>query len=357
MVAARPLRGLERCLLVSIAVVGLAWVARRVDIPGRESEAPRGLTPEERAHLERELDEGEKMLDETQKLLDEGERILEQNRLMLQQGGWERLLDLPVGSTFALKESTEEDAEQVSYDTTRSRPERGESVEAGVVSAQELLRQQELLEQSGARPHTAELIAQVKALEAEVAEQIRNTDIEVLQELVLDLCEADDNAKLKQIMNAVNETLRRRLANSVRNDTETGARKTALFLATTNRSPSVVATLLRARANVTLGRLDEGTMPVHLAAGWLYDDKVLEYLVGDRDKQAVIASLKAKPWAGGLRDHTPPWWAAFYGQEVAHHWMLAWLQMNGWKYSGVEDDEFTWIPEEDTESRERYDIF
>ena len=307
--------------------------------------------------MERELAESEKLVAETEKLLEEGDRIIEQGRLMLQEAGWEHLLDLPAGSTFTLKESTEEDTAQVSYDTTRSRPERGESMEAWVVAAHELLKQQELLEQSNARPHTAAVAQVSEALEADVTKQIRGTDVAVLQELVLDLCEADDNARLEQIMDAVDAPLRRTLANSVRNDTETGARRTALFLAATNRSPSVVATLLRARANVTQGRLDEGTLPVHLAAGWLFDDKVLEHLVLSKllDKQDVIASLKAKPWAGGLRGHTPVWWALFYGHEPQHHWMLAWLQVNGWKYTGLEDDGFTWIPEGDI-ARERYDF-
>ena len=131
------------------------------------------------------------------------------------------------------------------------------------------------------------------------------------------------------------------LANSVHADGRT--RKTALFLACQNRAPGLAKVLLAARANVTAGRLDEGTTPLHLAAGWLHSSAVVEVLLAAPNRAGVVASLQAKPTGGGLRDATPVFWARHYGHLGTQRRLIAWMARNGpsgWHYD-VEADVFT----------------
>ena len=137
-----------------------------------------------------------------------------------------------------------------------------------------------------------------------------------------------DNAsgpELQELLDGAHSAgLRVDLANSVIVDGM--ARKTMLFCAAANRSPAAAAVLLGADANVTAGRHDEGTTPMHLAAGWLHSERVVDVLLGARDRAGVAASLRAKPTSGGLREHTPVWWAHYYGHSRTHRRLVRWMR-------------------------------
>lgn len=139
---------------------------------------------------------------------------------------------------------------------------------------------------------------------------------------------------------------RTELANSVH--VEAGphglVRKTALFLACANRSPGLARTLLSSGANVSAGRLDEGTTPMHLAAGWLHSEDVVEVLLSGGQADGVMASLRAKPASGGLRRHTPVWWALYYQHPRTHHRLVEWMRGREWDAYDVEVDAFVRRP-------------
>ena len=123
--------------------------------------------------------------------------------------------------------------------------------------------------------------------------------------------------------------------------------KTALFLACENRSPAFAWALLQYGADVSLGRLDEGTTPMHLAAGWLHSAAVVEVLLNAESRDRVVASLMAKPHSGGLRAHTPVFWAGYYGHAATRARLIDWmLTESGWAMLYDEDeDEFHHAPE------------
>jgi len=133
--------------------------------------------------------------------------------------------------------------------------------------------------------------------------------------------------------------LREELANSVLEE-ESGARKTALFIATYNQSPGLARTLLRAGANVTAGRLDEGTTPMHLAAGWLHSEAVVSALLEDaRDRAGLVDSIRSRPTSGGLRERTPVYWAAYYGHLATSRRLMDWMRdAEGWRYKATTDE-------------------
>ena len=152
---------------------------------------------------------------------------------------------------------------------------------------------------------------------------------------VIDNCTAPE---LEMLLLRAPRSQRAHLANSVYDD-HGKSQKTALFLATANRSPSLASTLLLHGANISAGRLDEGTTPMHLAAGWLHSGKVVEVLLAAADRAGVVSSIRAKPFAGGLRRQTPVYWASHYGQSRTMLRLIAWMrdEGGGWRYDAASD--------------------
>ena len=124
------------------------------------------------------------------------------------------------------------------------------------------------------------------------------------------------------------------LANSL---TPTAPQRSALFLATANRSPALVRVLVQAGADVGCGRPDEGTTPMHLAAGWLHSEAIVEALLAAPDAQAVAESLRVKPNSGGLKQHTPVFWADHYSRPSTKQRLVAWMRSVGWLYHEESD--------------------
>lgn len=135
------------------------------------------------------------------------------------------------------------------------------------------------------------------------------------------------------------DAARRDLANSIH--VAGVARRTALFLACLVQSAEMTRVLVSMQANISAGRFDEGTTPLHLAAGWKHSDAVLDALLASSDTDAIASSLQAKPHSGGLRVHTPAWWAEFYGHRSTHVRLIAWMRDNAGLQYEVESDEFT----------------
>ena len=90
----------------------------------------------------------------------------------------------------------------------------------------------------------------------------------------------------------------------------------------------MVELLQRANANVTLGRTDEGTTPLHLAAGWLHSEEIVELLL-DAKSLEVTASLD-KTGIGWAQARTPVFWARFYGHRDTQQRLIAWMSSAGW---------------------------
>ena len=90
-------------------------------------------------------------------------------------------------------------------------------------------------------------------------------------------------------------------------------------------------------ADVGCGRPDEGTTPMHLAAGWLHSEAIVEALLAAPDAQAVAESLRAKPNSGGLKQHTPVFWADHYSQPSTKQRLVAWMRSVGWRYHEESD--------------------
>ena len=147
--------------------------------------------------------------------------------------------------------------------------------------------------------------------------------------------ELSELEQLKELLERTPEPQREELANAI--DVDGTVRKSALFLACLNRSPKLVELLLWANANVTMGRLDEGTTPLHLAAGWKHSEDVLDLLLASRDRAGVMASVRAKPTSGGLRMHTPVYWASFYKYPLTGNKIIRWMRDSGWLYDEAED--------------------
>ena len=145
--------------------------------------------------------------------------------------------------------------------------------------------------------------------------------------------------ELGTLLSRASPAHRSRLANSVY-EGEGTARKTALFLACANRSPGLARALLNSGANASAGRLDEGTTPMHLAAGWIHSERVVEVLLAAPDRAEVVRSLQSKPIAGGLRWQTPVFWANHYGHERTMLRLIAWMkdEGGGWRYRPATDD-------------------
>ena len=106
--------------------------------------------------------------------------------------------------------------------------------------------------------------------------------------------------------------------------------KSLLFIACLNRSPDLAEVLLSAGANASLGRMDEGTTPLHVSAGWLHHETIVELLLARADD--VLVSIMAKPTQGGLRGHTPAWWAVHYRHEPTYWRLVNWMRSIGWNY-------------------------
>ena len=138
------------------------------------------------------------------------------------------------------------------------------------------------------------------------------------------------------------------LANSIR--TAGTAQKTALFIACMNRNAGEVQVLLRHRADASIGRIDEGTTCAHVAVGWLHSERVIDVLCATEGptRMQVAASLRAKPASGGLRQHTPVWWSAYYGHVELQRRLIAWMRDLNWHYD-EEADAFTQADDDDGE--------
>lgn len=132
---------------------------------------------------------------------------------------------------------------------------------------------------------------------------------------------------------------RKRLANSVKYG-EDHSLKSALFLACANRSPGNARALLNSGANASVGRVDEGTTPMHIAAGWIHSERVVEVLLAAPDRADVVRSLQSKPLIGGLKRQTPIFWASHYGHERTMLRLISWMrdEGGGWRYRPDTDD-------------------
>ncbi len=125
------------------------------------------------------------------------------------------------------------------------------------------------------------------------------------------------------------------LANAVHSS---GAiRASALFIAASNRSAPLARVLLDAGADATAGRLDEGTTPLHVAAGWLHSEAVVDALLAAPERAGVARSARSKPALGGLRGKTPVYWAMSYGHWETRKKLLAFMSDAGWKYNVAGD--------------------
>ena len=158
-------------------------------------------------------------------------------------------------------------------------------------------------------------------------------------------------AALWALFDGVEEpSARRRIANLV---TE---HRSVLFLACHNQSPELVAALVHAGADPAVGRLDEGTTPLHLAAGWLYHPEIVDVLLGAEWTEGYSArlatSLLAKPSSGGLRGHTSAWWAKFYGHIDTWSKIVLWAIEQRLVYD-VENDEYVELETSAPKARQR----
>lgn len=149
-------------------------------------------------------------------------------------------------------------------------------------------------------------------------------------------------AAVAAMLDGLDSALRKRLANGVHVSGD--AHKSALFLACANRSPGLAQVLLDAEANVSVGRLDEGTTPMHLAAGWLHSDAVVEVLLAAPRLADVARSIKTKPALGGLRHRTPVFWAQHYGHPQTRKRLIEWMADAGAGAYDAATDVFT-VPE------------
>jgi len=155
---------------------------------------------------------------------------------------------------------------------------------------------------------------------------------------VIDVVVANGSSQeLRELLTeAVTET-RRDLAESLhRHGEDPEASRSLLFTACAHRSAPLVEALLWAGANASLGRVDEGTTPLHLAAGWLHSRPIVELILASRHRD-VIGSVMAKPSAGGLRGHSPIFWARYYGHHQTSERLIAWMRDAGWLYSSNDD--------------------
>lgn len=163
---------------------------------------------------------------------------------------------------------------------------------------------------------------------------------EVRRQRVHDLVSGNGSAlELRTLLNEIPHTGQRKsLADSLVHD-GSNAPRSMLFLACMHRSPALVEVLLWADANATLGRPDEGTTPLHLAAGWLHHAGIVELLLASRSRDEVITSIKAKPSAGGLRGHTPAVWSRWYKHDATYQRLLIWMRdVGGWRYDEANDE-------------------
>ena len=177
-------------------------------------------------------------------------------------------------------------------------------------------------------------------LDAVKVTAVRRSELEMrrLGEYLLQVASHDQRENvqhLRQLLERAPVVQRKAIADSV--EVDGAAHKSALFLACLHRSSELVELLLWADANVSMGRLDEGTTPLHLAAGWRHDERIVELLLASRDRAGVIASLRAKPASGGLRMHTPIYWAAHYDYPLTRHKLITWMHDSGWMYDEAED--------------------
>jgi len=155
-----------------------------------------------------------------------------------------------------------------------------------------------------------------------------------LEAQVIELVRANrSGAELRALLGGVDASLRRQLANGV------AEQRSVLFLACYNHAPDLVTALVDAGADVAVGRLDEGTTPLHLSAGWLHDEEIVSILLGaSRARSRLMTSLRSKPATGGLRDHTPLFWAMHYGHLKTAKYLTAFSESEGWYYLALDDD-------------------
>ena len=155
---------------------------------------------------------------------------------------------------------------------------------------------------------------------------------------------------LRDLLARLQDEERQPLADSVQYEADGGARKSALFMACLNRSPELVSLLLWANANVTLGRVDEGTTPMHVAAGWLHSEEIVTLLLAAADREGVATSIATKPAAGGLRGRTPAFWSVHYGHPATQQRLVSWMSNAGYQYDHDEDEFHPVRPRADEQS-------
>ncbi len=143
--------------------------------------------------------------------------------------------------------------------------------------------------------------------------------------------------ELQKLFGWVPEASRRKLLANYVEENGSGAQTTALHYATSMMNAALCQVLLTHGANVTAGRLDEGTTPLHVASGWRHSEAVVDVLLGSPDRVAVADSLRAKPTTGGLRHHTPVFWAAHYGHMRTRQKLIQWMREEGWRYRARQD--------------------
>ena len=114
-------------------------------------------------------------------------------------------------------------------------------------------------------------------------------------------------------------------------------RASAPFIAASNRSAPLARVLLDAGADATAGRLDEGTTPLHVAAGWLHSEAVVDALIAAPARAGVARSARSGPALGGLRGKTPRGRAMSYGQWETRKKLLAFMSDAGWTYNVAGD--------------------
>jgi hypothetical protein len=184
----------------------------------------------------------------------------------------------------------------------------------------------------------ATMILQVAGLGTKAGLQALHLD-RSKDRLLLALSKNDSAEDIEAILSSTGATQRKEVADAVLVEMhgETIIRRSALFIACANRVPSVVELLLAASADVNAGRFDEGTTPMHLAAGWLHSEAIVDLLLaapfGD-----ISVSLRAKPVRGGLRNRTPVFWSRHYGHLATRQKLLSFMEKCGWTYKESNDE-------------------
>lgn len=93
------------------------------------------------------------------------------------------------------------------------------------------------------------------------------------------------------------------------------------------------------------------TAPLHVAAGWLHSEAVVQVLIGANPPD-VAASLRAKPTSGGLMERTPVFWAGYYGHVATQDRLIRFMLGAGWHYRPETDAFWQESPHEQARQEE-----